>query len=148
MSRFLTCFWRGKMRALNFSFYLASGEMKEENLGALCANLDIIMTRPDVCYVFEWKGNLTFSTVWDTGETGDIYSFINPRPICPNLVKYFFIHFLVGNAHNKTCLQQFSKPVKQVPWIWKFGFINLHYFNFQKLILWLHRKSPVCKQQI
>ena len=48
------------------SFYLACEEMKEENLEALHPNI----TGLDVCHVFEWKGNLTDSTVWNTGETG------------------------------------------------------------------------------
>ena len=41
-------------------------------LEALCANMDMLITRLDVCHVFEWKGNLTDSAVWITGETGDI----------------------------------------------------------------------------
>ena len=44
---------------------MASGEMKEENL-------DILIAGQDVCHVFERKGNLTDSTVWNTGENGDI----------------------------------------------------------------------------
>ena len=33
----------------------------------------ILITGLDACHVFEWKGNLTDSTVWNTGETGDIH---------------------------------------------------------------------------
>ena len=38
---------------LNFCFYLASRGMKEENLEALCANMDIVITGLDVCKIFE-----------------------------------------------------------------------------------------------
>ena len=41
--------------------------MKEENLEALWAYMDILITGLDVCHV------LTDSTVWTTGETVDIY---------------------------------------------------------------------------
>ena len=44
--------------------------MKEENLEALGASMDILITGLDVCYIFEWKGNLTYSAVWNTGENG------------------------------------------------------------------------------
>ena len=44
--------------------------MKEKNLEA---NMDILVTGLDVCHIFEWKGNLIYSTAWNTGETGDIY---------------------------------------------------------------------------
>ena len=47
--------------------------MKEGNLEALRSNMDILITGLDVCHVFESKGNLTDSTVWNTGETGDMY---------------------------------------------------------------------------
>ena len=46
--------------------------MKEENLEALHANIDILITGLYVCHVFEWKGNFTDPTVWNTGETGAI----------------------------------------------------------------------------
>ena len=51
---------------------MASGEMKEENLEALHAKMDILIAGQYVCHVFERKGNLTDSTVWNTGENGDI----------------------------------------------------------------------------
>ena len=53
-------------------FYLASGEMKENNLKALGSNMDIVISGLDVYHVFELKGKLTDSVVWNTGETGDI----------------------------------------------------------------------------
>ena len=40
--------------------------MKEDNLEALHANMNILITGLDLCHVFD-------STVWNTGETGDIY---------------------------------------------------------------------------
>ena len=52
--------------------------MKEENLEALLANMDIIVAGLDVCHIFEWKGNLTDSAVWHTGEAGAIYE-CSPR---------------------------------------------------------------------
>ena len=45
-------------------------------LEALCANMDILITGLDVCHVIEWKGNLTDSTVWNTGGTGDMHHVI------------------------------------------------------------------------
>ena len=48
--------------------------MKEENLEALCANIDILFTWTIVCYISKLKGNPTDSTVWNAGETGDILS--------------------------------------------------------------------------
>ena len=62
-----------KVESLNFSFYLASREIKEENLETLPANIDILFTGLDVCHIFEIKVNLTDPTVWNNGETGDIY---------------------------------------------------------------------------
>ena len=47
--------------------------MNEKNLESHHANMDILYAGLDVCHVFEWKGNLTDSTVWNTGEAGDIY---------------------------------------------------------------------------
>ena len=35
--------------------------------------MDIIIDGIDVCHAFELKGNLPDSTVWNTGELGDIY---------------------------------------------------------------------------
>ena len=60
--------------------------MKEENLEALCPNMDILIAGLDVCHVLEWKG----STVWNTEETADIYNksilnmsmFLTERRIC------------------------------------------------------------------
>ena len=46
--------------------------MKEKNLEALGANMDILNAGLDICNIFEWKGNLTGSAVWNTGEAGDI----------------------------------------------------------------------------
>ena len=43
--------------------------MIEEHLEALCTNMDVLITGLYICHVFEWKGNLTDSTVWITGET-------------------------------------------------------------------------------
>ena len=44
-------------------------------MGVTEFNLDyqnkILDPGQDVCHVFEWKCNLTVSTVWNTGETGD-----------------------------------------------------------------------------
>ena len=54
-------------------FYLAKGKMKEGNMEVLHANIDIFTVGLEVCHVFELKGNLTDSTIWNTGETGDIY---------------------------------------------------------------------------
>ena len=53
--------------------------MKEKNLEALLANMDILITGLDVCHVFELKVNLTDSTVWNTGETADIFSILNKK---------------------------------------------------------------------
>ena len=39
MNRFLTCFLERKGKSVGFSFYPVSGEMKEGNLKALCANM-------------------------------------------------------------------------------------------------------------
>ena len=47
--------------------------MKVENLEVLHANMDVLITGLDVCHAFELKGSFTDSTVWNTGETGDIY---------------------------------------------------------------------------
>ena len=55
-----------------FCFYLITREMKEKDLEALCANMDILNAGLDACHVFEWKDNLIDSTEWKTGETGDI----------------------------------------------------------------------------
>ena len=63
--------WKGD--SSKFGFYLAKGEMKEENLEALRINMAILIAELDVFHVLEWKGNLTDSTVWNTGETGDMY---------------------------------------------------------------------------
>ena len=38
----------------------------------MITNLSFLNAGPDVCSEFEWKDNLTDSTVWNTGETGDI----------------------------------------------------------------------------
>ena len=54
---------KGKGENFNFCFYVASREMKEKNLEALLANMDILITGLDVCHVFELKVNLTDSTV-------------------------------------------------------------------------------------
>ena len=40
--------------------------------------MDILITRLDVCHVFELKGNINDSTVWNTGETGDITAIKGP----------------------------------------------------------------------
>ena len=48
--------------------------MKEKNLESYHANMDILYAGLDVCQAFEWKDNLTDSTVWNTGEVGDIYT--------------------------------------------------------------------------
>ena len=34
--------------------------------------MHILKAGLDVFQIFEWKGNLTDSTEWNTGETGDI----------------------------------------------------------------------------
>ena len=47
------------------------GEIKEKNWDA---NMDILKNGLDAYKFFELKGNLTGSTVRNTGETGDIYS--------------------------------------------------------------------------
>ena len=36
-------------------------------------NMDILNAGLDVRHILEWKGNLTVSTVWNTGKTGNIY---------------------------------------------------------------------------
>ena len=46
--------------------------MKEKNLGALHSNMDIFISGMDVSYLLNLRDNLTDSTVWNTGETGDI----------------------------------------------------------------------------
>ena len=46
----------------------------QENLETLCPNMDIVITGLDVCKIFELKGNLIDSTLWNTGETDDIHS--------------------------------------------------------------------------
>ena len=47
--------------------------MKEKNLDAQHANMDILIAGLGVLICFELKGNLTDSTVRNTEETGDIY---------------------------------------------------------------------------
>ena len=47
--------------------------MKDGNLEALHIYMDISKAGQDVCHVFELKGNLTGSTVRNTGEKGDMY---------------------------------------------------------------------------
>ena len=42
--------------------------MKEESLEALPANINVLIAVLDVCHIFELKGNLTDSTVWNTWE--------------------------------------------------------------------------------
>ena len=42
--------WKGE--CIKFCFYLASGEMNEEDLEALRANMNILMTILDVCHLF------------------------------------------------------------------------------------------------
>ena len=54
--------------------------MEEENLEALRTKMDILMAGIDVFHVFEWKGNLAESKVWNTGETGDIYFLLMQLP--------------------------------------------------------------------
>ena len=44
--------------------------MKEKNLGTLRSNMDILISGLGVCDAFELKGD---STVWNTGEAGEIY---------------------------------------------------------------------------
>ena len=46
--------------------------MKEKNLGALHSNMEILISGLDVFAPFKCKDNLTDSTVWHIGETGDI----------------------------------------------------------------------------
>ena len=46
--------------------------MKEENLEAWHANMDILIAGLDTFYVFELKGSLTDSTVSNSEEAGDI----------------------------------------------------------------------------
>ena len=46
--------------------------MKEKNLGALRSSIDILISGVEVFILFEFKGNLTDSTLWNTDETGDI----------------------------------------------------------------------------
>ena len=48
--------------------------MKENNLDALCANMDILIAGLGVLISFDLNGNHTDSRVWSTGETGDIHS--------------------------------------------------------------------------
>ena len=40
-------------------------------------NMDILIPEPDVFMLFEFKDNLTDSTVWNTGETGDMFPCFN-----------------------------------------------------------------------
>ena len=53
--------------------------MREKILGSLRSNMDILISRLDVFILFQFKDNLTDSTVWNTGETGDINTFRRER---------------------------------------------------------------------
>ena len=48
--------------------------MEKKNMGALHSNMDILISGMGVFDAFGLKGNFTDSTVWDTGEAGDICS--------------------------------------------------------------------------
>ena len=52
--------------------YLAKGEMKLTILEALHPIINVLIAGLDVCHIFELKGNLTDSTVWNAGEAGDM----------------------------------------------------------------------------
>ena len=62
--------WKGE--SIKIGFYLVNEKIKEGNLEVLHANMNIVIAGLDVCFVFEWKGNLTDTTECNTGETGDI----------------------------------------------------------------------------
>ena len=64
------CTWR---LHLAFKMLSAMATIKEKNLEAVHTNMDVLNAGQDVCHVSEWKGNLNDFTVWNTGETGDIY---------------------------------------------------------------------------
>ena len=48
--------------------------MKEKNLDALRSSMDILIDALGVFINFELKGNLTDFTIWNTGETGDMFN--------------------------------------------------------------------------
>ena len=48
--------------------------MKEQNLEALTANMDILITGLGVCQFLNEKASLILQKYWNTGETGGIYS--------------------------------------------------------------------------
>ena len=62
---------------------------EREKFESLHANMDILIAGLDIDNVFEQKGNLADSTVWNTGEAGDI---------C-NMFKYHSTH----NFFSKVC---------------------------------------------
>ena len=67
------------------SFYLAKGEMKEKKQEALRTNKDILVAGLDVCLII-FKRNLTDSTVYRTGEAGNIYGGQeDPAPLKPRV---------------------------------------------------------------
>ena len=51
------------------------------SLEALRFNTDMLIAGLDVYHIFELKGNLTDSKVWNTGEAGDM----NTALVCPLL---------------------------------------------------------------
>ena len=57
-------------------FCLLREEIKEKDLSALRSSIDILISGLDVFVPFEFKDNLTDSTLRNTEETGDINDFI------------------------------------------------------------------------
>ena len=78
---------------------------------ALC---DILITGLDVCHVFELKDNLTGSTVWNTGETGDIY----PSPAIQSLLATSVVpskNIVISNIILYNCFTNY-KNNQNPPW--------------------------------
>ena len=73
-SAFSNMLWSSKI-LLNLNpnlSFACIGKNEMGNLEALCANMGIFIAGLDTYYFFELKGNLSDSTVWNTGEAGDI----------------------------------------------------------------------------
>ena len=59
--------------------------MKENNGNSLCSSKEICIAGLNVLIGFELKSNFTDSTLWNTGETGDIHR--------QSLVKTFQVNY-------------------------------------------------------
>ena len=99
--------------------------MKEKNLSTPISNMDILISGLEFFVTFEFNDNLTVSTIWNTGETGDINGWEPKQSLLSAIQK---------RENDKKLFYSFSRPKDSMDLLRKSYFYSAQYNILSKCL--------------